>query len=138
MLMLLPSGLVRHGLVLVMAYQTPSKQSSSAPCASLSYEVAALIAGELASNLAGDFLATAFHLHHLFSRLRRAVWGKPAHDAAGDDSPTDTSPFTPFSPFSNSPGPQWDQLGTPTSTLRYDSAVWVRESPQNSAATRKL
>eukprot|EP00873_Tetraselmis_striata_P027774 jgi/Tetstr1/448038/TSEL_035339.t1 len=74
--------------------------------------------GELASNLAGDFLATAFHLHHLFSRLRRAVWGKPAHDAAGDDSPTDTSPFTPFSPFSNSPGPQWDQLGTPTSTLR--------------------
>mmetsp|Transcript_26360 Transcript_26360/g.74104 ORF Transcript_26360/g.74104 Transcript_26360/m.74104 type:complete len:634 (-) Transcript_26360:2138-4039(-) len=90
--------------------------------------------GELASNLAGDFVATSLYLHSLFTRMRRCSWGVRSlarQSSALDDSPDAVSPFTPFSPFSNSPGPQWDNVGTPVSTRSHVS----RDSPLSLSLT---
>eukprot|EP00951_Prasinocladus_malaysianus_P027416 scaffold245845_cov31-Prasinocladus_malaysianus.AAC.1 len=85
------------------------------------------IAGELASNLAGDFIATAFHLHELFTRLRESTFhgGATCRSDRREDGGGSGSPFAPFSPFSNSPGPQWENVGTPKSLFRYEITTWL-------------
>jgi len=71
--------------------------------------------GELASNLAGDFVATAVQLHSLLERLRQSAFHTHHLSQASRGDLTPSAHGSPFSPFSNSPGPMWESIGTPRS-----------------------